>query len=284
MTRKWLGVLLLLLVATSASAENAAGEALDTVAETNRADAASQNRIDELSEATLEMLKKYRRAVTQYQQLKVYNNELEKIVAKQEQRKAALQEQISSIKKLRAKIEPLMLRMIDHLAKFVKADLPFLLHKRRQRVASLRAAVANPDLSVAQRFRKVLSAYQQEAEYGRTIGTYRGELELDGKQRFVAFLRVGRVMLFYITPDNSRVGYWDREQETWRALPDGYAEAVRQGVRVAKDLVASRLLKLPVPAPDSISGGPAKPSDDREGESRAGHGDQAPGARGGKAS
>lgn len=248
----WLAGLGIGLVAVSVAASDPVGEALDTVKATNRADAVSQNRIDELSAETLKMLDQYRRAVTRRQQLKVYNSELEKIVAKQGQRKAALQAQIESIAQLRAEIKPLMLRMIDHLDQFVAADLPFLLHQRQQRVASLRAAVANPELSVAERFRQVLAAYQAEAEYGRSIGTYRGELAINGQQRFVEFLRVGRVMLFYITPNNDHVGYWDREQEAWQRLPDRYTQAIREGVRVAKDLVAPRLIAMPVPAPESV--------------------------------
>lgn len=250
MTGKWLAAPALALMLASPGAAAPVEQALKTVEATNRADATSQNRIDELSAEALEMLNKYRRAVTRRQQLKVYNQELEKIVGKQGQRKAALQQQIESIAELRAEIEPLMLRMIDHLEQFVAADLPFLLDKRKQRVAALREAVANPELTVAERFRRVLAAYQAEAEYGRTIGTYRGELEIDGQQRFVEFLRVGRVMLFYITPNNDRIGYWDREQEAWLTLPSRYTKAIREGIRVAKDLVAPELIAIPVSAPE----------------------------------
>lgn len=259
MTGKWIAAPLLALVAAGAAAQNAAGEAMETVESTNRADAASQDRIDELSAETREMLKQYRRAVTRRQQLKVYNRELEKIVAEQKRRKAALEERVDSVTDLRAEIEPLMLRMIDHLERFVAADLPFRETEREKRVASLREAVANPELSVAERFRKVLSAYQAEAEYGRTLGTYRGELEIDGKQRLVEFLRVGRVMLFYLTPDDARAGYWDRDKASWQPLPEDYRNAIRDGVRVAKDLAAPQLIEAAVPAPDSAQSGKTLP-------------------------
>lgn len=284
MTGRWLGAFLLLTVALVASAQKPVDEALETVTETNRADAATQNRIDDISAETLEMLNEYRRAVTRRQQLKVYNRELEKIIAEQERRKAALKQQMATIQDLRAEIEPLMLRMIDHLEQFVEADLPFLMRERKQRIASLRAAVANPDLSVAERFRKVLAAYQAEAKYGRTIGTYRGELEINGQQRFVEFLRMGRVMLLYITPDNSRVGYWNREQEAWQPLPDHDAEAIRQGVRLAKDLAASQLLALPVPAPDSIGAGSSAGPQGRATKPASGNSNQSTSAKGGGAS
>lgn len=242
---------LLWLVATGAPAQSeAVGKAMATVEQTNRADAVSQNRIDELSAETRKLLQAYRRAVTRAQQLEVYNRELEKIVAEQERRKAALQERVDSVSGLRAEIEPLMLRMIDGLQRFIEADLPFRLAARQRRVTDLRKAMANPELDIAERFRRVLAAYQAEAEYGRTMGTYRGELKLDGGTRLVEFLRLGRLMLFYITPDDARVGYWDRGSERWKPLPDRYRNAVREGIRVAKDLAAPQLVELAVPAPE----------------------------------
>lgn len=257
MTGRWIaGGLVSLGVAVAAAQSESVDRAVDTVEQTNREDAASQDRIDALSEQAREMLESYRRAVTRTQQLKVYNRELEKVVAEQERRKAALQERVNSVSDLRNDIEPLMLRMIDGLERFLDADLPFREREREQRIAGLREAAADPEQNVAERFRKVLAAYQAEAEYGRTIGTYRGELALDGSQRLVEFLRVGRVMLFYITPDDTRVGYWNREEEAWQSLPDSYGSAVRDGVRVAKDLAAPQLVEIAVPAPSAASGEP----------------------------
>lgn len=250
---------LALMLAVAAVAAPTGLDAVATVEQTNRADAASQNRIDQLSAAARAMFEDYRQAITQTQQLQVYNRELEKIVAEQERRKAALAARMAGVGTLRAEVEPLMLRMIDTLERFVAADLPFLQSERMQRVADLRAAMANPELSVAERFRQVLAAYQAEAEYGRNMASYRGELTLNGRERLVEFLRIGRVMLFYITPDNGRSGYWDRQANAWKPLPARYQEAVRAGIRSAKDLAAPQLLALPVAAPQPADSGAGEP-------------------------
>ncbi|MDT0634907.1 DUF3450 domain-containing protein [Spectribacter hydrogenooxidans] len=247
--RRWLWVVCCLPML--AGAADPVEQARDTVTETNQADAASQDRIDRLSEETRRMLDAYREAVTRTQQLQVYNRELDKIVAEQERRKQALQNRIDRVGDLREQVEPLMLRMIDGLERFVEADLPFSLAERRERVAGLREAVANPELNVAERFRRVLEAYQTEAEYGRTMGTYRGEVEMDGSPRLVEFLRVGRTMLFYLTPDDARVGYWDRDSGAWQPLPDRYRGPIREGIRVAKDVAAPQLIEIAVPAPSA---------------------------------
>lgn len=252
-------VVLALMLAVAAVAAPTGLDAVATVEQTNQADAASQNRIDQLSAAARAMFEDYRQAITQTQQLQVYNRELEKIVAEQERRKAALAARMAGVGTLRAEVEPLMLRMIDTLERFVAADLPFLQGERMQRVADLRAAMANPELSVAERFRQVLAAYQAEAEYGRNMASYRGELTLNGRERLVEFLRIGRVMLFYITPDNGRSGYWDRQANAWKPLSARYQEAVRAGIRSAKDLAAPQLLALPVPAPQPADSGAGEP-------------------------
>lgn len=247
--RRWLWVVCCLPML--AGAADPVEQARDTVTETNQADAASQDRIDRLSEETRRMLDAYREAVTRTQQLQVYNRELEKIVAEQERRKQALQDRIAQVGDLREQVEPLMLRMIDGLERFVEADLPFSLAERRERVDGLREAAANPDLNVAERFRRVLEAYQAEAEYGRTMGTYRGEIEMDASPRLVEFLRVGRTMLFYLTPDDARAGYWDRDSSSWQPLPDRYRGPIREGIRVAEDVAAPQLIEVAVPAPSA---------------------------------
>lgn len=240
---------LLTALLTAGPAQAQVDKALKTVEQTNRADAGSQKKIDQLSESTRKMLEEYRQAIRKTQQLKVYNQELGQIVDEQKSRKAAVQSRIDSVGGLRDEIEPLMLRMLDSLQRFVKADIPFKKDERLDNVVKLRQAMADPDTGVAEKFRKVLAAYQSEAEYGRTIGTYRGEIEFSGKDRLVEFLRIGRVMLFYITPDESAVGYWDKTEDKWKALPGDYRSAVRNGIKVAKDLSAPQLLEIGVPAP-----------------------------------
>lgn len=237
---------LLFTVAAQAQVE----QALKTVEKTNQSDAASQNKIDQLSEQTRQMLEQYRQAIRKTQQLQVYNRELEQIVAEQQSRRDALASRIESVGGLRDDIEPLMLRMIDSLQRFVDADLPFNKDERKEKVLQLRQTMADPDVGVAEKFRKVLAAYQSEAEYGRTIGTYRGEIPFSGQDRLVEFLRVGRVSLFYISPDEAAVGYWDKTAGKWQALPGNYRTPIRNGIKVAKDLAAPQLLEIAVPAPE----------------------------------
>jgi len=263
-------LLFLLAAALSTVSAGPVEQAQETVKETNRADAISQDRIDELSEETREMLQAYRQAIRKKQQLGVYNQELETIVAEQRSRKEALSTRIEEVRELREKAEPLLLRMVDSLERFVESDLPFQQKERTQRIQGLREAIADPSVGIAESFRKVLDAYQAEAEYGRTIDASRGELSFSGETRLVEFLRVGRAMLFYITPDDENVGYWDREAGNWKPLSTDYRTAVREGIEVARDQAAPKLIEIAAPAPtpmaeQSTPAVPAKADDGGEG-------------------
>jgi hypothetical protein len=235
----------------TAVAQSAVQKSLDTASDTVQSSARSQQKIDQLSEQTREMLENYRQAIRKTQQLQVYNRELERIVSEQRGRRDRLAARIEDVGGLGEEIEPLTLRMIDGLARFIEADLPFRAGERKARIDDLRQTMSDPETSLAEKYRKVLEAYQAEAVYGRTMDTYRGEIPRTSGEgsRLVEFLRVGRVMLFYLTPDEAEAGYWDREAGEWRVLDGDYRDAIRRGIRVARDVAAPQLVEIAVPAP-----------------------------------
>ena len=84
-----------------------------------------------------------------------------------------------------------MLRMIDAIDQFVAVDVPFLKDDRTKRMNALKDLMGRSDVTVAEKYRKVMEAYQTEINYGRTIESYRGTLSLNGLDREVDFLRIG---------------------------------------------------------------------------------------------
>ena len=90
-----------------------------------------------------------------------------------------------------------MERMINGLETFVSLDLPFLIDEREQRISTLRTLLLASDITVSEKFRRVLEAYQIEIEYGRTIEAYRGEsaagetVEYAGAVRYYGHARRG---------------------------------------------------------------------------------------------
>ena len=66
---------------------------------------------------------------------------------------------------------PLLLRMIKVLEEFVLLDAPFLKEERIARVELIKNMMDRPDVSLSDKYRHIMEAYQIEMEYGRTIKT-----------------------------------------------------------------------------------------------------------------
>jgi hypothetical protein len=223
-------------------------KALEVRANANEASVASQGRIDKIADETDALLQEYREELQQVEALRVYNEQLAKLLASQESEKASLREQIEDVTVVGREVTPLMLRMLESLDEFVKLDVPFLLDERRERVERLKELMDRADVTNAEKYRRILEAYQIENDFGRTIEAYRGSLEGDGGNRTVDFLRVGRVALLYETLDGKEVGAWSQADRAWQKLDGQYRPAIRQGLRIARKQAAPDLLRLPIPA------------------------------------
>lgn len=224
--------------ADSALAE---GEALMTDAQR------SQQRIDQLDDATREALGRYRQAIQQKDQLAEYNTQLSKMVESQRTELEDLQAQLATIEETQAEVMPLLQRMVHSLEQFIALDLPFLEDERADRLAQLQELMIRPEVTVAEKYRRVLEAYQIESDYGRTLEAWRGSLEIDGNQRVVEFLRLGRLMLFYQTLDGHTQGYWNAAARQWEALPAGYHRTLAHGLGIARQQQTAAMLRLPLP-------------------------------------
>lgn len=209
----------------------------------------SQKRIDQISQDTQDLLDKYRNEVQQIDVLKKYNAQIQKLVDDQNKEMASLNQQINNVTQISQGVVPLMLEMVDTLKKFVEADVPFLPEERHNRIADLETMMNSADVSMSEKFRRILESYQIEGDYGTTLDVYSGSLTIDGQPRQVDFLRVGRIALLYQTPDGERRGFWNQSERKWESLGDDYREAIRQGLRIARKQAASDLIDIPVIAP-----------------------------------
>ncbi len=136
-------------------------------------------------------------------------------------------------------------RSIAVLESLIAADLPFLLDQRRARVDELRRALDDSPLESAGQAERLLGAWRQELAYGREIDSWRGLLVGDDR-REVDYLRLGRVGLYFLTPDGREGGVWSREESRWEALEGSALAELRKGIAIARERRAPELLALPV--------------------------------------
>ncbi len=183
--------------------------------------------------------------------LQTYNQHIKDMLASQVEEKASLEKQLQDIEVTKQEIVPLIVHMLDSLDQFIQLDLPFLPEERKQRLSQLKELVTKADVSNAEKFRRIMEAFQVENEYGNTIEAYKANIVLNGVTSSVDFLRLGRVALYYQRLDGSETGFWDKEEKRWQPLSSGYSNSIRNGLRIARKETAPDMLIVPVSAPEA---------------------------------
>lgn len=220
--------------------------AVETQVNTDIAAQKSQHQVDILADETTQMLAEYRDVLSQTGSLRAYNDQLDTLVASQDKELGSIEEQLTNIEATQRDIVPLMIKMIEVMTQFVELDIPFLPEERQARVVQLQTLMGRADVSLAEKYRRILEAYQVETEYGRTIEAYQDELTVGDNTRTVDFLRIGRVSLYYLTLDSLEAGMWDAKMGEWQVLDENYIQAIAQGLKVALKQLPPDLLVLPV--------------------------------------
>jgi hypothetical protein len=215
----------------------------------NSAAAASQMRVTSLAQQTSDLLSEYRQVVRETESLKIYNDNLEKVVMDQRTEVASINQQLNGLEATNRGIVPLMLEMIDTLDKIVENDMPFRLQERRARVMRLRDMMDQADVTASEKYRRVMEAYLGEMEYGRTTEAYSEALPTTGQT--VDFLRVGRTLLVYQSSDQATTGWFNPTTREYEELPSRYRLEVKEGLAIAKNEKAPNLVVLPIPGAEA---------------------------------
>ena len=117
-------------------------------------------------------------------------------------------------------------------------------------MTDLKNALVQPDTGIAERYRRVMEAVKVETEYGGTVEVYPAAIEVgfpEGDRRIMAdVLRVGRLALFWRSPDGNAVGHWDRVAAAWTTLPDRYRRSINDATEMALKRRTIDMVNLPL--------------------------------------
>ena len=182
----------------------------------------AQERIDKLDTESKRLTNEYKDTIVEYEILNKYDNQLERITISQAEEIANITRQIEDLDETNKYVLPLLERMVITLRDLIEIDVPFLMDERMARLEELEDILFKANFSTAEKFRKIYEAYQIENEYGRTIEAYSGSIDVDGINLAAQFFRLGRLNLYYITPDGGETGYWDKNQKSWVHLGGKY--------------------------------------------------------------
>ncbi len=215
---------------------------------------ASQERINQVVEGTRSLADQYRAINKEIDGLRVYNRLMQ---AQTDGQQATLEDIALSMEQvdvINRQIFPLMERMIDGLEQSIALDIPFLMDERSNRVSELKNIMERSDVSVAEKFRKVMEAYQIEMDYGSTNEWYTESLDVDGVPREYNMFRVGRIGLYFQSDDTNITGWYNPIAGQYELLGSEHRNEVRKGIRIARQLIAPELILLPMPGPDAAEG------------------------------
>lgn len=237
---------LLLTTAVGAQQESELKPAMQQAQAINDSAAKTQEKIDKITDQMDSKLQQFKALNKQIADLEVYNLQMRKLIAGQEQQMSDLNEAMDKVSVIERQITPLMLRMIDGLEQFIALDIPFLPQERANRVKGLREMMDRADVAPSEKFRRVMEAYQIEMDFSRSMEAYTAVHQINGKDQNVEFLRVGRTALVYQTRDGQHQGIWNQNEGKWVELDDSYRSEINKGLRMAKKQIAPDLLTLPV--------------------------------------
>jgi hypothetical protein len=222
---------------------------MDQGVDRTEAAAASQGRIDATQSEIDKLVSEYKRQLKVIDGLKVYNQLLQTQLDAQVSDMDKLRNSIDEVAIIERQITPTMMKMLEALDAFIQRDVPFLMDERTTRIERLRDAVQSANVTTAEKFRAVLEAYNIEGDYGRTIEAYNTTLNLDGANREVSMLKIGRIALIYQTADRSMNGVWNQSSRSWEAITDEeFRNHIAKGLQIAREQVAPDIIMIPLVA------------------------------------
>jgi len=225
---------------------------LDIGEQRQNSEQVSQTKIDLMDDDTSLIVNEYKTVSKQIEGLRVYNAQMRKQIERQEERLKEIDKTMKEAQVMQRQIPPFTRRMLAGIEKSIELDMPFHLAERKERIAFANAAIDNPTVSPAEGLRQVLETFNVEMEYGRKLDNYKDTIEIEGQQREVNVLRVGRLALVYQSSDESLTGAWDNDTDEWVPLDNSYRNPTRKGLKIANRLATVDMLELPIQNPEAV--------------------------------
>jgi len=214
---------------------------------THNASASSQKTINKSAESTLALKAEIEQLQEEVKNLEIYHDHLAALVESQNKEAQSFDDQIDQIKYTRQGVVPLMYQMIDGLQTLVESDMPIKLEQRQERVEKLKTMMTRADVSDAEKYRRILEAYQIEMDYGTKLGIYQGRMALSNTQSIEAdILHLGRVSLVARNLSGDRYWAWNQVSQQWQPLEESLKSELDKAYDIASQQIAPSLITLPV--------------------------------------
>ncbi len=167
-------------------------------------------------------------------------------VSETERRIDTRKRELEGLNQLEREILPFLQETLAWLRAETDQGLPFLVDERKNRVTRLENILDDPEVRIAEKFRRTMEALQIEADYGISVEVTRESINLDNQKLLVTLLRLGRLNLFFTSIDGLKCGWYNMAAGRYQLLPGKYNHAINQAVAMAIKRRPVEFVNLPV--------------------------------------
>lgn len=236
----------LLLCAATVWAQPFAEQVTVPVTETLEVRQQAQQQADAWHEEREALQRELDRLSTEAAQLETQCRQFEDQIEHRQQRVASLQRDLAESGRLTEEMVPFLTAVVQQLTEQVNGDLPFLTLERQQRLSRLEETLEDDDLSIGEKFRRILEAVQVETAYGRRFDVVQKNITLAAQTTLMNQLQLGRLALFAQSLDGQRSAVYDPVSGQWQPLDDTFNGDLRKAIEMAGKHRPVDLLSLPI--------------------------------------
>ncbi len=226
---------------------------------------------------------KYVGVLNQIQNVKLATAQREIMATEQKAEIQLLRSQIKTVPQTRRAVRGIVTKMVAEIEKVIESDLPFRREERFARLDRLRGLLAEDGTLDSDLFRRAMTLYDVEANYGYTISAYTGDhptapgrriaacredtqspvcnLSTDQQKQLDAGLTIediadsvkdgnyvhfGRLSFIYLDLDSREGLRWSKESKGWEPLSSGDILNARKSVRIARGESAPGVVTAPI--------------------------------------
>ncbi len=206
----------------------------------------TQEKKDRWSKEKARLEARYQSAKAHSEALKEQRAQLNKRIETTREKVQGLTRRLDESTRLEQGLQQIIEALLLRLETGTDNGLPFLPDERAKRLHFLKEIIAQEDISSSAKLRHLLEALQIESEYGDTVEVYQQQIVVEEQQIFADIFRLGRLSIFWRTPDGKRVGEYDRVTKQWVALPNVHKREILKAIEMANKRRPIELLELPI--------------------------------------
>ncbi|MBU0994896.1 MAG: DUF3450 domain-containing protein [Proteobacteria bacterium] len=206
----------------------------------------SQQKLDEWEKERLKLQAKFDMLTKENEMLTAKVETLRAQEASQKILNEQLVRRDKESRRIAEEIGPYIQDIQGRIDALVASDLPFLENERKERLDRLNTVMGDMDVSVAEKFRKVMETLFVEAEYGNTIEVYQDKIMFGEEELLGNIFRLGRISLFFLSLDKKTAAYFNMGEKKWTVLNDRYVPAIHAAIEIGGKRRPTELLCLPV--------------------------------------